>query len=148
MSKSNTCTHIEELISGYLDDELTQQEAQKVAIHLEQCQQCQQMYQQLQSLGHAVSNTSVIDIEPKKLDELVNDLTAKRIADISWFLIITGVVMAVVFAIYQFWLDTSMPWYSKLMVSLLWGGGIGLFISVLRQRLITRKTDKYNKVKL
>ena len=52
------------------------------------------------------------------------------------------------FAIYAFWIDTSMPWYHKLAMSLIWGGGIGLFISVLRQRLIARKNDKYRRVKL
>ena len=148
MNKSNHCQHIEILISGYLDDELTQQDSQKVAVHLAQCQACQNTYQELKALQDAVGKTSYAEMEQDKLHSLVNDLTSRRIEGLAWFSISAALVILVVFTSYHFWLDSSTPLYIKLAVSLLWGGGIGLFVSVLRQRWISKKDDKYRKVKL
>lgn len=148
MSKLNDCSHIEVLISGYLDGELTQQESQKVAVHLAQCKTCQSSYQEIRGLQNAIGKTSYPQMEQDKLNAILNDLTANRAEVASWVLITIGLVILLVFAIYHFWLDASMAWYIKLSVSLLWGGGIGLFISVLRQRWISKKNDKYRKVEL
>jgi len=148
MSKLNDCSHIEVLISGYLDGELTQQESQKVAVHLAQCKVCQSSYQELKKLQTAIGKTPYAQMEAEQLNAILSDLTANRVERASWILITIGLVILLVFAIYHFWFDTSMAWYSKLAISLLWGGGIGLFVSVLRQRWISKKNDKYRKVEL
>ena len=148
MNNINDCQHIEILISGYLDGELTQQESQRVALHLTHCEECQATYRGLKDLQQAIGKTSFPDMEHDKLDAIVNDLTSRRIEGLAWFSIIAGLVMLIAFSLYSFWFDTEMPWYSKLAVSFLWGGGVGLFVSVLRQRWISKKTDKYRKVKL
>ena len=148
MNNINDCQHIEILISGYLDGELTQQESQRVALHLTHCEECQATYRGLKDLQQAIGKTACPDMEHEKLDNIVNDLTSRRIEGLGWFSIIAGLVMLIAFSLYSFWFDTEMPWYSKLAVSFLWGGGVGLFVSVLRQRWISKKTDKYRKVKL
>ena len=148
MSKADTCRHIEELLTGYLDGELTQQESQRVAVHIEQCEGCRQTWRQLQQLQEAILETRYPNLEEEALNTVMNDLTSRNLQGIAWFALSAGLAMIVAFAIYAFWIDTSMPWYHKLAMSLIWGGGIGLFISVLRQRLIARKNDKYRRVKL
>lgn len=82
------------------------------------------------------------------MNAVLQDLTSRRMFDFAWFAIISGVLISIVFGVYHFWLDSSIPIYRKLVMSLIWGGGIGLFLTVLRQRLIISKTDKYNKVDL
>ena len=148
MSKADTCQHIEELLTGYLDGELTQQESQRVAVHIEQCENCRQTWRQLQQLQEAILETRYPNLEEETLNTVMNDLTSRNLQGLAWFALSAGLAMIVAFAIYAFWIDTSMPWYHKLAMSLIWGGGIGLFISVLRQRLIARKNDKYRRVKL
>jgi len=148
MTELNNCQHIEALISGYLDGELTQQQSQKVVLHLEQCKECQDTYQQFKNLQSAIGKTSYPEMEQEQLNAIMNDLTSNRIEVAAWFLITTGLVMLLTFSVYHFWLESSMAWYSKLALSLIWGGGIGLFVSVLRQRWISKKNDKYNKVEL
>jgi len=148
MNKTDSCQHIEELLTGYLDGELTQQENQRVAVHIEQCEDCRKTWRQLQQLQQAVQETRYPNLEKETLETLMNDLTSKSLQGIAWFALSAGLAMIIAFTVYAFWIDTSMPWYHKLAMSLIWGGGIGLFVSVLRQRLIARKTDKYRRVKL
>jgi len=42
--------------------------------------------------------------------------------------------------------DARMPWLVKGAIVALLAGGVILFVSVLREKLFTRKTDKYKEV--
>ncbi|GAC21127.1 anti-sigma factor family protein [Paraglaciecola arctica] len=148
MKNTSLCEHIGEQISGFLDGELSQQESQRVSVHLSQCESCSQTYEQLKQIQGAVSQAYYPNMEQQKMNAVLQDLTSKRMFDFAWFAIVSGVLISVVFGVYHFWLDSSIPLYSKVVMSLIWGGGIGLFLTVLRQRLIISKTDKYNKVDL
>jgi predicted anti-sigma-YlaC factor YlaD len=148
MKNTNLCEHIGEQLSGFLDGELSQQESQRISVHLSQCESCSQTYEQLKQIQGAVSQTYYPNMEQQKMNTVLQDLTSKRMFDFAWFAIVSGVLISIVFSVYHFWFDSSIPLYSKLVMSLIWGGGIGLFLTVLRQRLIISKTDKYNKVDL
>ena len=148
MKNSNLCEHVAEKLSGFLDNELSQQESQRVSVHLNQCADCASTFKQLQKIQGAVSDTHYPDLEQQKMQAILQDLTSRRMFDFAWFAMATGVLMLVVFGVYHFWLDPSISLFEKLAISLIWGGGIGLFLTVLRQRLIISKTDKYSKVDL
>ena len=148
MSNADSHQHVEELLTGYIDAELTQQDSQRVAIHIEQCEECRKTYRELQQLQHAVHETRYPELEQEALDKMMNDMTSRTVQGVAWFALSAGLAMIIAFAVYAFWIETGMSWYEKLAMSLIWGGGIGLFVSVLRQRLIARKTDKYRRVKL
>lgn len=148
MNIENSCQHIEEMLSGYLDGELTQQEGQHVNIHMGQCATCAHFFAQLRQLQGSIQQTRYPELETEKLRKLLYDSTSRTLQGVSWFAIVAGVVTILVMAAYEFWMNSVMPWYERLAIGLLWGGGLGLFVSVLRQRLIARKTDKYRKVKL
>jgi len=148
MNDAKTCQHTTELLSGYLDGELTQQQSQLVTAHIQQCQACGSSYRELQQLQSTVQQAHYPGMEEQAIQKLLSDPASTTLQTISWLAIVTSLTIAVVFVVYQFLLDSIMPWYEKLFVSLFWGGGIGLFLCVLRQRLIARKTDKYRKVNL
>lgn len=148
MKSPSLCEYIGEQLSGFLDGELSQQESQRVLVHLSQCASCNKTYEQLKQIQGAVSQTYYPNMEQEKMNAVLQDLTSRRMFDFAWFAIVSGVLISIVFGVYHFWLDSSIPLYSKLVMSLIWGGGIGLFLTVLRQRLIVSKTDKYNKVDL
>jgi anti-sigma factor RsiW len=148
MTSLNNCEPINDKLSGYLDNELTQQESQRIALHIEQCDCCRQTYNELKALKNAVSHIDYADMEQEKLDDILNDMTTHRIQDASWVAIMIGCSIIAIILAYQFLAASSVPFIMKLLISLVSGGCIGLFISVLRHRLIISKTDKYNKVKL
>jgi hypothetical protein len=51
-------------------------------------------------------------------------------------------------AVYQFVVDTGIETHIKVITSLVWLGLGALLVSVLRQRLIERKSDKYKDVEI
>jgi len=148
MNIESPCQHIEELLSGYLDNELSQQESQRVTVHMHQCDSCNELFEQLQNLQGSIQKTQYPEMELEKLHRLLNDSTSRNLQNISWFAIIASLATLLVFGLYEFWNNSVMTWYERLTISMFLGGGLGLFATVLRQRLIARKTDKYRKVKL
>jgi ABC-type nitrate/sulfonate/bicarbonate transport system permease component len=88
------------------------------------------------------------DLEAEQIDALLNDTGSKISQGLAWSAIIIALSIAAVFGVYEFYSDSSISWSEKLLASLLWGGIMGLFLSVVRQQLKARKTDKYKKVKL
>ena len=76
------------------------------------------------------------------------DSTADLARAIGWLLLIGGVLALVGFAIYALVIDREAPLYIKLAIAGVYGGLAFLLLSVLRQRLIARKTDKYKDVQI
>ena len=76
------------------------------------------------------------------------DTSVKATRGIGWLLLIGGVLAAAGVAVFAFLTDPSIEWHAKLIASAIYGGLAVLFISVLRQRLIERKTDKYEDVEI
>ena len=67
------------------------------------------------------------------------------IATIGWVLLATGLVVAAVLGFDAF---MQAPTLAKIILAGIYGGLGVLLLSVLRQRLIERKTDKYLDVEI
>ncbi len=76
------------------------------------------------------------------------DTTTKAARGIGWLLLIGGAMAAAGVAVFAFLTDPSIELRAKLIAGAIYGGLAFLFISVLRQRLIERKTDKYKDVEI
>ena len=78
----------------------------------------------------------------------MNDSATKSLRGAGWLLLIGGVIGVVGIVLYALLFDDQTPLYIKLIVAAVYGGLGLLLLSVLRQRLIERKTDKYKDVRL
>lgn len=78
----------------------------------------------------------------------MDDMTVKVSRGIGWLLFLGGLLLLAGYVIYEFVIDTSMGLFFKLLVSAIYLGLGALLVSVLRQRLIERKTDKYKDVEI
>ncbi len=72
--------------------------------------------------------------------------TTKVTSGIGWLLLVAGVLVLGGFAIYALAMDASTPLYLRLGVGALYGGLGLLLLSVLRQQLAARRTDRYKDV--
>lgn len=139
----SACATIEPLISGALDNELTQQQRQQLHLHLASCEQCATLYRELAEQRGAVKlgvqPAGAVPTEPTRV-KFWNKLGGS--------LLVVGILPLVVYAVYQFIADGSVPWWVKLTTGITALGLLLLFINVLRQRLAAAKTDPYKKVKL
>ena len=104
----------EALISGYLDGELTQGEAQRVRVHLEDCVECRKTADRLGQIKEATIG-------------------------IVWFVTMVGVVL------WQVATEAEDPWEVVLVVGFWLAAGLVL-LSVLIDRLQTRKNDPYRRI--
>jgi ferric-dicitrate binding protein FerR (iron transport regulator) len=68
----------------------------------------------------------------------------------AWILVSLGAMVVLFFAGYKaaasLLADAQTPWLVKGGILALLAGGVILFVSVLREKLFTRKTDKYKEV--
>lgn len=141
-------THVGELLSGYIDGELTQQQRQRVALHCEGCADCARELSGLQALREEVGNAQLSGLGDDVWRENMNDPTVQTTRGIGWLLFLGGIMIVAGIAIYEFVVDSSIEPLAKFLISAIYGGLALLFFSVLRQRLIERKTDKYKDVEI
>lgn len=145
----SSCQRINELVSGYLDGELTQGDMQRVDVHLKSCARCRQMLDDMTKLRGAVARSqSPMELEQQQWERIMNDLPARASSGVGWILLISGFVALTGISIWQFAIDNQVPWYIKLAIGAAGFGTLFLFLSVLRQRLISWKSDKYKDVQI
>lgn len=78
----------------------------------------------------------------------MNDATVITSRGVGWFLFGGGILAAAGFGLIAFVFSAQVSVVEKLLFGAIYGGLAMLFISVLRQRLIERKSDKYKDVEI
>ena len=140
--------HIGERLSGYLDGELTQQERQRIDLHLADCAECRTAYEDLRALRQRLGKSGLGAGSEKEWREEMDDLGVKLSRGVGWVLFLAAAVIIVGTLVVLFLFDPGVPGAWKFVISLFYLGLLVLFGSVLRQRLIERKTDKYKDVEI
>jgi hypothetical protein len=141
--------HVDELLSGFIDGELTQQDRQRVRLHCETCKVCKSNLEELRSLREAVSQAKLSDLDQDIWRETMEDTTVKATRGLGWLLLVGGLLIGAGLGVYEIVTSpSSMTLVEKLIVGGVYGGMLLIFISVLRQRLIARKTDRYKDVEI
>jgi anti-sigma factor RsiW len=140
--------HVGKLLSGYIDGELTQQQRQRVEVHCSDCAECERELEALASLRREIGVSELSQFGEDTWRETMADTTTKAARGIGWLLLIGGAMAAAGVAVFAFLTDPSIELRAKLIAGAIYGGLAFLFISVLRQRLIERKTDKYKDVEI
>ena len=149
MSSTNRTTeHVGALLSGYIDGELTQQQAQKVRLHCDDCPDCAEQLQHLEKLRLEVGKSRLSPLGEDTWREHMKEPTVEATRGIGWILFILGVLGLSGIAVYEFVIDKGIETHIKVIASLVWIGLGVLLISVLRQRLIERKSDKFKDVEI
>ncbi len=133
------------LLSGYLDHELTQGEAQKVRIHLENCAECNALYEDMKNMREVSMNTRFKEPRDHEWNELPKTVAGGFMRRLGWLIVIIWAVLTVGFTLWQI---AASP--ENLLIKVLIFGGLSgftlLFISVVLDRLKAAKNDPYRKV--
>lgn len=140
--------HVGELLSGYMDGEMTQQERQRVEIHCAQCSECEAELQELRQLRERIGKTRLSEYGQDIWREKMDDTVVKTTSSIGWLILIGLALGCAGLGVFAFLLNSSISLVEKLIVSGVYLGIALLFFSVLRQRMIERKTDKYKDVEI
>jgi len=140
--------HVGALLSGYLDGEMTQQERQQVEVHCARCSECDTELQELRQLRIRIGGARLSEYGQDIWREKMDDTVVKTTRSIGWLVLIGFVLGCAGLGVFAFLFSSTVSLGEKLMVSGVYLGLALLFFSVLRQRLIERKTDKYKDVEI
>ncbi len=140
--------HVGEQLSGFIDGELTQQERQFVTLHCEVCADCRENLKRLRALRERIGSASLSEVGEDKWRETMDDPTVQLTRGIGWLLFIVGLLVIAGVGLVGFLFSDSISVGMKLLMIAIYGGLATLLFSVLRQRLIERKTDKYKDVEI
>ena len=140
--------HVGEVLSGFVDGELTQQERQRVMLHCEQCEACRNDLSELKALRERMGKSRLSETGEVRWREAMNEPVVSNTRSLGWLLFVAGVVIAGGVGLVVFITDPGISVGMKLLLAAIYGGLALLLFSVLRQRLIERKTDKYKDVEI
>ena len=146
--KRSVDQHLGELLSGFVDGELTQQERQRVTLHCDECDECRENLANLRALRERIGKAQLSEVGEDKWRETMNDSRVQTPRTIGWLLFIAGLLVVAGIVLVQLFFNDEIPLGVKLLMVAIYGGLATLLYSVLRQRLIERKTDKYKDVEI
>ena len=140
--------HVGEQLSGFIDGELTQQERQIVTLHCEVCADCRENLERLQDLRHRIGESGLSEVGEDQWRESIEDPTVQLTRGIGWLLFVVGLLVVAGIGLVGFLFSDDISVGMKFLMVAIYGGLAALFFSVLRQRLIESKTDKYKEVEI
>lgn len=150
MSKQNKCEFYKTLLVKRIDGEISPDEKQRLEKHLAECEECRKDFEQLNN-WKGVSETMKIRLLPDMAwDEYWRHLYNRLERGIGWLLFSIGILIFLGLAAYHFTVNVlfspGMGFLEKAGLVALVLGLVVLFVSVLREKLMTRKKDKYREI--
>ena len=146
------CDEIKILLSGMVDGELDSDEKKKVSDHLVSCDACREEYAKLLKLKEVTDDMKYFDLPDRLWAGYWHGIYNRLERGIGWILLSVGVILILAFAAWNFLqgflLDESVPFYLKIGVSGLILGVIVLLVSIIRERLFSKKHDRYDEVEI
>jgi len=135
----------ESLLSGYLDGELTQGEAQRVRVHLEDHPESRRLLEELAAMREAALTTELAVPEDDQWDPRPRGPFSRLSRRTGWTLILLWLAVVTGLAVWGWW-TAPVRWWTKALTAAIVGGPLLLFLSVLRDRLDVMSTDRYRRV--
>jgi anti-sigma factor RsiW len=133
------------LLSAYLDDELTQAEAQRVRVHLEECGECREAFEEMKALREAARSIEFPGPSREDIERLQRTLSVRGPRLAGWLLVVAAMVAWAGYAVWHFL--TGPLDFGRLTAAALVVGFFLLLASVLRQRLLELPSDRYRRVR-
>ena len=145
-----TCDEYRLLMMKYLDGELDREAAKTVEQHLASCSECRREWDSMQKLKAITSKMQFTQPE-EEVWKMYWDQVYNRVErGLGWILASIGAIFLLAYGAFHFVQDflksPDEPLAIKVGISTAILGVIILFISVLRERLFIRKTDKYKEI--
>jgi hypothetical protein len=140
------CEEVEVFLSGHLDGELTQQQEQWVAVHLDSCTRCPAILEDLRAAQKAARNLEIDQPRRKEWNIMESQILERTSRGVGWLILIVWAIVTAVFCIYQYATSPAEPLFEKVLTFGFFLGFALLFFSVLCQRLRESKTDRYRGV--
>jgi len=146
-----TCHDYKDLLMGYLDNELSDEQRNRFEEHLAGCPECAGELKEFQKLKAITDEVTLVEPEDRIWQDYWNGVYNRIERSIGWIIFS---VSAIILAIYggfklieEIVTDDTTGMLLKLgLIALIVGLGI-LFVSVLRERIYFWSKDRYRNVR-
>lgn len=149
--EAGSCGEFEFLMMRRLDGEISADEDARLTAHLASCAACAKAFGEFSKLASATAGVALREPPPEAFDMYWERVENRFERGIAWTVLSFGVGIVGWYVLFMAgWLvvrTTSLPFYVKIGIALIFAGIAALFVSVAREKLAIRKTDKYRGVK-
>ena len=133
------------LISAYVDGELTQQDEQKVRLYVEKHPEAAKAMEDYVKIKGDVRKLKFDEPTDEEWEDFETPRGSRKWRTLGLVLIIAGYFALCGFGLYEFFTEDG-PLFPKILVGAITIGFGILLTSVVRQRFLELKTDKYTRV--
>lgn len=145
-----SCDTCQVLLMGYLDNELDAQQRSDVEAHLDSCAACRAERGAYESLERMVRSMESYSESERALERYWNQTWNRTERKLGWSFTGIGAAIMVGFGLFEFtrsfWNDPSVPLVMRIGVGLGCFGVLVLLGSLIRERIMLRKKERYTEV--
>lgn len=151
MNKNNiSCEGMKFKIMAYIDNELQESDLKTVKKHLEDCPDCSKKYESLKKVKEITGEMKFKKLPEMYWEEYWSHVYNKIERGLSWIFISIGAIIILSFAAWNAMAslinDSDMSTFLKTGIFIFIIGIVVLLVSILREKLMVKKVDKYRKV--
>jgi len=144
-----SCDAFNRLASAYLDGELSDEDRRRFEEHLETCEACRCDLADLQRLTEDLDMMRFKEPGDEELARYWSGVYNRLERGLGWILLSVGAILTLCYGAFKLIeamiRDPAVSWILKIGVCALIAGLVVLFVSLLRERLVVRKVDRYAK---
>jgi anti-sigma factor RsiW len=145
-----SCEEYRVLLMGYLDGELDAKQRAEVEQHIQSCANCRAEQGSYDNLNRMVQAMNTYTESERALDRYWKQTWNRAERGIGWLLFGTGAILLMGYGLFEasreFWSDPTVPLIVRIGAG---AGGLGvlvLLVSLVRERLMLRKKERYSEV--
>lgn len=135
----------ETLLSGYLDGALTQQETQRVRLHLEVCDSCRRTADEMKTIREVTMTSAFTTPPDDQWDERPRGRASRLSFGIAWTIIVAWIVGLLGFTLGHLWSGPESLTEKLLVFGAITGFAL-LLLSVLIDRITRLQSDRYRRI--
>jgi len=144
-----SCEDYRPLITGYVDDELSAADRRRLESHLRACDACRRERDELVAFKEHLTMIKFKEPSDAELERYWKRVYNRLERGVGWILFSLGAIVVLCWAAFAaieaMIKDPDVSLVLKVGVVSLIAGGVVLFVSIVRERLTVRKTDKYSR---
>jgi predicted anti-sigma-YlaC factor YlaD len=137
------------MLTAYLDGELPPDRRRRLEGHLAECQSCRRELEALAAVKEDLAMIKFKEPSDVELERYWGRIYNRLERGVGWILLSVGAIILLCYGAFKLVesvvTDPGVALVLKLGVLALVFGVVILFVSLLRERLAVRKTDKYSK---
>jgi anti-sigma factor RsiW len=137
---------IRQMLSAYLDGELTQGEAQRVRVHLEDCESCRRSLEDMARLQELTRELAFAEPPEARMKELEKSLSVQAPRRLGWVFVVAGTAAWLAYGTVTYVRHWRPPTVEELLASAVVTGFVLLLVSVVVERLRQLPHDKYRRI--